>query len=296
MDQIPDTHKLAAAGSHEERVAAVGRFYDRNMDAFHEVYGEVIQCFRTVDVSRLLDLQAKTMGLAPGMKVLDAGCGVCGPAIYFAHHYGVNVDAVTISAVQAELARDRVRQAGMAERVRVTYGDYHELPQLFTAATYDVVYFLESFGHSHDKRAALTAAWEMLRPGGALYIKDLFIKEAAIEQHRAELAANVRRINEAYHYEIGDLYDVLRLVRSRGFILCALKTIDIPIEEFENLSIAYRFQELTGIHPITDVANYVFPVDFLELLCLKPWHDLELGSTRYFLQNLYSLQALGSGA
>jgi ubiquinone/menaquinone biosynthesis C-methylase UbiE len=272
--------------------ASVGRFYDGHSEAFLQVYGDVIQAFRTRDVLGLLDHQAQAMGLKKGMQVLDAGCGVCGPALFFAKNYGVRVDAVTVSEKQAAAATDKILKAGLSGQVRVTTGDYHQLPSLFPGAEYDVVYFLESFGHSADKALALDAAWKMLKPGGLLFIKDLFIKEAALQKHARQIRRNAGRINTAYRYRVSDLYAVLKALRRRGFILSSLRTIDIPLEDFENLSISNQFQELTGINRIDDLRSYVFPVDFFELSGIKPWYDPGKGSNRYFLQNLYYVQVL----
>ncbi len=272
---------------------AVGEFYDATNDAFLKVYGDVIQAFRTRDLSNLLGYQANVMQLQSGMKALDAGCGVCGPAMYFAQNYDVQVDAITASEVQRKQALERIKVAGLEGRVHVKQGDYHQLSTYFPAGEYDVVYFLESFGHSPDKVAAIASAWEMLKPGGMLYVKDLFVKEPAIASHREEIQQNVARINEAYRYHVGDLNAVLTAIRQKGFILSALKTIDIPLEDFENLTISNDFQELTGIHRIDNLQAYLFPVDFFELVCIKPWHDVAVGNSRYFLQNLYYLKVKG---
>ncbi len=277
-----------------EGSSAVGRFYDEHADAFMRVYGNVIQALRTRDVATVLDIEGSSMGLAPGMRVLDAGCGVCGPAMHFARQFGVTVDGVTASDVQVGLATQHLRESGLADRVTVQHGDFHHLDALLPAGAYDVVCFLESFGHSSDKGTALSSAWAMLKPGGSLYIKDLFIKEAAIEAHRPAIAQGIREINDAYRYNVGDLCDVLRLMRQQGFILTALRTMDIPLDDFEDLSISHEFGQLTGIHRIDDLSTYIFPVDFFEIICRKPWYGLDQGSNRYFLQNLYELQVRGT--
>lgn len=276
-----------------DHAAAVGRFYDEQADAFMRVYGDVIQAFRTTDVTRLLDYEAKAMELAPGMKVLDAGCGVGAPAIYFAGRYGVRVDGVTVSAVQAKVASDKIEEVGLRGRVTVRHGDYHALGEEFEPGSYDVMCFLESFGHSHEKSRAIESAWTMLAPGGRLYIKDLFIREPLIPEDQDVIDSLIRRINDSYHYEVADLYTVLKHLRRRGFIVSAVKTVDIALEEFENLTISYEFQELTGINCVDVWNGYVFPVDFFELICIKPWYDISVGNSRYFLQNLYLMQIKG---
>jgi ubiquinone/menaquinone biosynthesis C-methylase UbiE len=268
----------------------VGQFYDEQADAFQQVYGDVIQAFRTIDVSDLLDYQANTMQLKIGMKLLDAGCGVGGPALYFVRKYGVRIDGITASPRQASIANERINAAGFSEKLRIVHGDYHDPAASFTANDYDVVYFLESFGHSNNKKKAIDAAWKMLKPGGMLYIKDLFIKESNSKQLMKNIRENVEKINRAYRYNVADLNAVLTLIRQKGFILSQVKTIDIPLDKFENLSLSNVFQDLTGINRIDNLQAYIFPVDFFELICIKPWGILLTDNNRYFLQNLYYMQ------
>lgn len=269
----------------------VGGFYDDHHAQFLRVYGPVIQAFRTKDVGRLLDYQAESMGLRSGQKVLDAGCGVGAPALYFARHAGVSVDAITISQKQFEAAVRNVEAEEMGRQVKVVRGDYHRLPDYFVPGSYDVIYFLESFGHSRAKAHLLDVCWTMLKPGGLLYVKDLFKKVAIVPQHKKKIDAEVLKINEAYRYDIADLNAVLDAVRRKGYVLTSLKTIDLNLSDFENLSISNEFQELTGIARIENWEEYVFPVEFFELKCVKPVYDIHERPDRYFLQTLYYRQA-----
>ncbi len=294
---IPSHEPQSEDSSKEEQdqgqAEAVGAFYDATTDDFEKVYGEVIQAFRTHDLSNLLNHQMQVMEMEAGMNVVDAGCGVGGPACFFAEAGKVNVQAVTISEVQVGKAREKVKERGLEERVQVLHGDYHRLDQLITPQSADVVYFLESFGHSHDKAAAIDAAARVLKPGGKLYIKDLFLREPLRDEHIPLMQREVDRINTAYHYHIGDLYEVLRHLRQTGWILSRLQTIDLPLEDFENLSISNEFQELTGIGRIDSWHDYIFPVEFYEIVCYRPWFSDGVGDNRYFLQNLYYAQVHG---
>ena len=272
--------------------AQVGQFYDAQHGKFLQVYGEVIQAFRTKDVTKLLDYQIQSIGLEAGQRVLDAGCGVCGPAMYFSRKAGVSVEGLTVSGTQAEHARRRIREEGLEGTVSVRQGDYQSLPELYPAESFDVVYFLESFGHSDDHDKTIRGAWHVLKPGGILYIKDLFKKDAALAEHEGKIQEEIGKINRAYHYNIPDLYRFLAFVRKRGFILLSLKTIDLALEDFENLTVSNDFQELTGIGKIQNWAEYIFPVDFFEVKAMKPVHDIRQGNSRYFLQNLYHLKVL----
>ena len=258
-------------------------FYNEYNDKFLEVYGEVIQAFRTHNVSKLLDYQIDVMELEEGLLCLDAGCGVCGPASYFAKQKGVKVEAITISDVQVEQAKELIQREGVTDLVKVKKGDYHKLPDLYPNNYFDRVYFLESFGHSFDHAKVLAGAWEVLKPGGILYIKDLFRKITAKPAHQKRIDETIDTINEAYRYNIADLYRVLHEVRKLGFVIMALKSVDIKLEDIENFTISKDFQELTGIEQIENWNTYFFPIEFYELKCYKPVHDFSSGTDKNIL-------------
>lgn len=271
----------------------VGEFYNNYNDKFLQVYGDIIQAFRTHNVEKLLDYQIEAMDLKPGMRVVDAGCGVCGPALYFAKKAGVEVHAVTISKEQFEIAQKKIAEAGMQDKVSVYHGDYHQLKDVIGKDGFDAVYFLESFGHSPYHHKAIDSAWKVLKNGGLLYVKDLFRRESLLPEHAPKIEREIKKINEAYRYNIADLYEVLGHLRKQGWILSKFKTIDLPLGEFENLTISNEFQELTGIAQIESWDDYVFPVDFFEVFCIKPEFDLSNGLDKYFLQNLMYMKVHG---
>jgi cyclopropane fatty-acyl-phospholipid synthase-like methyltransferase len=177
----------AAEPYNATQAISVGDFYDEYHDKFMSVYGSVIQAFRTKNVADLLQHQMDSMGLKRGQRVLDAGCGVAAPALYFARHAGVNVDGLTISHKQYEAAQRNIAAEGLADQVSVTRGDYHCLTAYFAPAAYDVIYFLESLGHSRDKARVLDECWTILKPGGLLYIKDLFKRIPILAEHKKKL-------------------------------------------------------------------------------------------------------------
>jgi cyclopropane-fatty-acyl-phospholipid synthase len=71
-------------------------------------------------ICRKLDLQ-------PGQRLLDIGCGWGSMVMHAATHYGVHAVGVTISPAQVERARERVAQAGLADRVEIRLQDYRDL-------------------------------------------------------------------------------------------------------------------------------------------------------------------------
>jgi cyclopropane-fatty-acyl-phospholipid synthase len=74
-----------------------------------------------------LALVCDKLALEPGQRVLDIGCGWGSFAIHAALNRGVEVTGITLSEPQAELARRRAAEAGVADRVDIRVADYRDL-------------------------------------------------------------------------------------------------------------------------------------------------------------------------
>jgi cyclopropane-fatty-acyl-phospholipid synthase len=74
-----------------------------------------------------LELVCTKLGLEPGMRVLDVGCGWGSFALHAATRHGVHVTGITLSERQASRARERAREAGVADKVEIRVQDYREL-------------------------------------------------------------------------------------------------------------------------------------------------------------------------
>jgi cyclopropane-fatty-acyl-phospholipid synthase len=74
-----------------------------------------------------LDLVCKKLALQEGERVLDVGCGWGSFVIHAAQSYGVKAVGITLSPPQAELARRRVAQAGLSEKVEIRVADYRDM-------------------------------------------------------------------------------------------------------------------------------------------------------------------------
>jgi cyclopropane-fatty-acyl-phospholipid synthase len=78
-----------------------------------------------------LDRICRKLRLAPGMRVLDIGCGFGGLLIHAATHHGVQGVGVTLSHDQRDLAMARIAAAGLADRLSVRLCDYAEVSESF---------------------------------------------------------------------------------------------------------------------------------------------------------------------
>ena len=263
---------------------SVANFYNQTTDKFLAVYGEVIQAFRTNNVEDYLDYTAQSMQLSSGMKIIDAGCGVCGPACHFANQiHDLHIEAITVSSVQCEKSKANIEGRNLHNQVHVQIADYHRLNEVFAKNAFDRVYFLESFGHSNSKEQLIKACYDVLKPGGKLYIKDLFLRESNSDWEQQRINEIAEQINVAYEYQIADLHEVLSTIRKSGFLIEFIRPPQVDRDKFEHLTISNEFQNLFNIGKIESWDNYVFPIDFFEILVQKPEFDAAENAHLYFM-------------
>jgi cyclopropane-fatty-acyl-phospholipid synthase len=112
-----------------------------------------------------LDHICKKLRLRPGERLLDIGCGWAGLIMHAADHYGVECVGITLSVPQAEVARRRVREAGLNDRCRVEVSDYRDIDH---DQQYDKVVSVGMFEHVGEALLPeyFRRAWNLLRPGG----------------------------------------------------------------------------------------------------------------------------------
>lgn len=107
-----------------------------------------------------------------GCRVLDAGCGVGGFAVWMAVHLGVDVDGVTIVPSQVSRARKHARRQGVGQAVSFYLRDYTATG--FCPDSFHAVTAIESVCHAESKPAFLKEAFRLLVPGGRLVVCDGF--------------------------------------------------------------------------------------------------------------------------
>jgi len=114
---------------------------------------------------RKLEYVCRKLRLRCGQRLLDIGCGWGGLVIYAAQCYGVEALGITLSQPQAELANERIQQAGLAERCRVEVRDYRELDEPEGYDNLVSVGMVEHVGENMLPKY-FKQAWRLLRPGG----------------------------------------------------------------------------------------------------------------------------------
>src|SRR5690348_5456137 len=99
-----------------------------------------------VSLLKMNEVLADYAPVLPGDRVLDAGCGYGGSAIWLAKNKGCQVVGITLVAEQATAASGFASHHGVEERVSFVQMDY--TATTFPDASFDVVWALESLVHS----------------------------------------------------------------------------------------------------------------------------------------------------
>jgi cyclopropane-fatty-acyl-phospholipid synthase len=156
--------------------AAISHHYDVSNDFYRRVLGPSMtySCAVWTDPAITLeDAQAnkhelicRKLGLAPGMRLLDIGCGWGGMLLHAAEHHGVQAVGVTLSRRQAELAEKRAAEAGLAGKIEVRYQDYRDVDD----GPYDAISSIGMFEHVGLRQLAVyfERCRELLPSGGRL--------------------------------------------------------------------------------------------------------------------------------
>lgn len=243
----------------------VEQYYETWTERYLDTGGDVIQAVRTTHIEDLLDYFMQGSDLQPGEKILDAGCGVCGPAIHFAKKMPLAIHGVTISQKQVTIAKEKIEHAGLQDMISVIKGDYHKLEAYFSPNFFDKVLFLESLGHAVAPDQVLKSTFKVLKPGGYLYIKDFYTKESDDPNEQKRILEVVANINRLYAYNTLDLHLIISTLRRIGFEIIFIKKPEFQ----DDTTIRALFEERFNINIFGKYEAFA-PSDWLEIKCRKP--------------------------
>src|ERR1700761_163899 len=141
QEVVPDRRRLTIGAMHSKSRDAnsISHHYDVSNTFYEWVLGPSMAytcaCYPTADATleeaqaHKFDLVARKIGLRPGMRLLDVGCGWGGMVMHAAREYGVKALGVTLSEQQASWAAHAIERAGLSGLAEVRHLDYRDVPE-----------------------------------------------------------------------------------------------------------------------------------------------------------------------
>jgi cyclopropane-fatty-acyl-phospholipid synthase len=219
----------------ESDASAISHHYDVGNDFYSLVLGPsmVYSCaywteppsaaFGLDDAQReKLDLVCRKLDLQPGQRLLDVGCGWGSLVLHAAREYGVHAVGVTLSREQADLARVRIGEAGLADRVEIRLQDYRALD----VDPFDAIASVGMAEHVGANQLAVYASTlrSLLVPGGRLLHHAIASHDEPTDQREEPRSSFIDR----YVFPDGELEPL-------GSTITALDRAGLEVRDVENL-------------------------------------------------------------
>ncbi|MCF3640054.1 cyclopropane-fatty-acyl-phospholipid synthase family protein [Rhizobium sp. TRM95111] len=156
------------------------QWLDPSMTYSSALYARGANDLRSAQMAKYRAL-AEVTGIGPGDHVLEIGCGWGGFAEFAAAEMGCRVTGLTISREQLAFASERIRKAGLGDRVTFKFQDYRDETGL-----YDKVVSIEMFEAVGEKYwpTYFAKVRECLRPGGRAGLQIITILQESYREYR----------------------------------------------------------------------------------------------------------------
>jgi cyclopropane-fatty-acyl-phospholipid synthase len=152
---------------------------DPSMTYSSAVFAEPAEALEVAQ-ARKMRLLCERLGLRPGMRVLEIGCGWGGFATVAAREFGAQVVGLTLSPSQLEFARARIAEAGLSDRVELRLQDYRDVPGRFDRIA--SIEMFEAVGREYWPTYFRTVH-DRLAPGGLAGIQTITIDDAWFDDY-----------------------------------------------------------------------------------------------------------------
>ncbi len=232
--EVVPTWRRGLRHSRERDASSISYHYDVSNTFYEHVLGPSMTytcaCYPHDDATleqaqeHKFDLVARKLGLAPGMRLLDVGCGWGGMVRHAATHYGVEVVGVTLSREQATWAQERLLAEGLDPLAEVRHCDYRDVRE----RDFDAISSIGLIEHIGVRNYPAYFAFlrSRLRPGGRL------LNHGITRPDNQHPGLPRRGFIGRYVFPDGEL-------TGSGDIVTAMEDAGLEVQHHENLRVHY---------------------------------------------------------
>jgi len=193
---MPTKKADAAKKSRPNPKKNIEHFYDAISPLWKDLWGIHVHhgYWRTGKESKGLAQEQLTEELAmranikQGARILDVGCGMGGSSLYLAGKFNAETVGITLSPVQAEIAAQAARKAGVNSTFIVMDAEKAKF-----AKPFDVVWSIEAVSHLNHPENFFELCGRTLRPGGIIAVMDWFEAEGLSAAQSRKYITPIRR-------------------------------------------------------------------------------------------------------
>jgi cyclopropane fatty-acyl-phospholipid synthase-like methyltransferase len=255
----PDPHRSGDPA--EPRADGYESFY-REFDSplmrrlRREAYGEDIGQHSWVSSEELRG-DIHRLGLTPSSRLIDLGCGPCGPLTFVVANVGCRGLGVELSRSALQVGRRRAAELGIEELLAVQAADLNE-PLPFARQMFDAAMSLDVVLHLRDRSRFFAEVVRLLAPGGRFLFTDAGVVTGAVsseEVRKRSLHGYTQFVNPGWNE---------RLLESAGFRL--IETEDRTPSVLRNASgrLAAMRAHRAEIEEVSGAENFESQQDYLE--------------------------------
>ncbi|MGH8090887.1 MAG: class I SAM-dependent methyltransferase [Rudaea sp.] len=253
-------------------------FLDENLMYSSAIFARAHESLETAS-TRKLDRICRKLALKPADRVVEIGAGWGGFALHAARHYGCHVTTTTISREQYDLARTRVREAGLEDRIDVLLSDYRDLDGRYDKLV--SIEMIEAIGHQYLD-SYFGKVGRLLKPDGMALIQAI-----TIEDHR--YAQALRAVDFIKRYVFPGSF-----IPAVGVMLdAAARASDLKLFHLEDIGPSYaltlaawrgRFhRRIADVRALGYDERFVRMWDFYLAYCEAGFHERSTGDVQMLL-------------
>jgi cyclopropane-fatty-acyl-phospholipid synthase len=271
----PEEVRLRGRAHSRNRDAdAISHHYDVGNDFYRLILGDTMtyscayfeQDHLSLDEAQAAkyDLVCRKLGLEPGMRLLDVGCGWGGMVLHAARNYGVSAVGITLSHEQADFAAQRASESEVAHMVDIRYQDYRDVGD----GPFDAISSIGMFEHVGLAQLAeyFAVLERLLEPLGRLL-------NHAISKRSGQPEFGSRSFVSRYVFPDGELQEV-------GGVVSAMQKHGLEARDVESLREHYARTLRWWVQNLE--TNWDEAVDLVGLGRAKVWRLYMAGSALSF--------------